>query len=339
MAQTELPEVPDGVLLVTGASGFLGGRCVRELLRVGVPPSRLRCLVRDPGRAVRAGLPAASCVAGDLAASDEGPLVAAAAGVTAVLHFAGSLKGIRAADFDAVNVAGTQRLVRAVQAGAPGAHFVLVSSLAAAGPSCDGATSALPAERTRPVSMYGASKRRGELEVVGSGLLHTILRPPIVYGPGDAATRLLFKQSTAPLVFVPRRAAPVSVIHADDVVAAVLRALAASPRGLVLPLDGPERSDMHALSVAIADACGRRARLVRVPLGLVAVAAHAADLWARLWNRPGYFSRDKLREVAAVGWVCDPQPAAEALGFRASIGLATGLAEVAAAEGFRSPRP
>jgi nucleoside-diphosphate-sugar epimerase len=320
--------------LITGATGFLGGLCVRALLRAGVPAQRLRCLVRDPERAARGGLPRASLVAGDLAAVDGAGLVDAARGVAAVLHFAGSLKGIRAADFDAINVDGTQRLVQAVRTAAPAAHFVLVSSLAAAGPSRDGSTSALPADRTRPVSMYGDSKRRGEIAVVQSGLPHTILRPPIVYGSGDAATRLLFRQSTAPLVFVPRRAAPVSVIHADDVVAAALLAVARPPRGLVLPLDGPQRSDMHALSVAIALACGRRARLVRVPLGVVAIVAHAADLWARLCNRPGYFNRDKLREVAAEGWICDPAPAAQALGFHPSIGLAEGLDAVAKAEGF-----
>ena len=245
MAKTELPELPSGDLLITGATGFLGGRFVRELLANGVSPSRLRCLVRDPTRAVRGGLPAESVRAVDLAAHEPQVLLDSVRGLGAVVHFAGTLKGVRAADFAAVNIDGTARLVAAVRQASPQAHVLAVSSLAAAGPSRDGATSALPPGRTRPVSLYGESKRRGELAVLQSGLPCTILRPPVVYGPGDGATRLLFRQSLAPLVAVPRPT-PLSVIHADDVLAAVWAALARPALGLIVPLDGPERTDTHA---------------------------------------------------------------------------------------------
>lgn len=334
LALTEFPDLPPGDLLITGATGFLGGRFVRALLASGVPSARLRCLVRDPALGAGAGLPAMMLRPGDLARGDAATLRTAAAGVGAVVHFAGAVKGLRAADFDAVNVGGTARLCAAVAAVAPSAHLLCISSLAAAGPSVDGATSAVPAERSQPVSWYGDSKRRGELVVVHSGLAHTILRPSVVYGPGDAATRLLFRQATAPLVAVPRAARPLSVVHADDVVAAVRRALARGATGAVLPLDGPQRTDTHALLQAIASACGRRARLVRVPLFVAGAAAAVCDLAARLRGCPGFFSRDKVRELAAPGWVADPAPAARTIGFRASIGLTEGLAAVARAEGF-----
>lgn len=53
-------------VLVTGATGFLGGELVRVLLAGGLPPDRLRCLVRDASRAEKSGIPPASILQGDV---------------------------------------------------------------------------------------------------------------------------------------------------------------------------------------------------------------------------------------------------------------------------------
>ncbi|HEB52997.1 MAG TPA: hypothetical protein ENI87_07075, partial [bacterium] len=191
-----------------------------------------------------------------------------------------------------------------------------------------------PPDRCRTVSHYGESKRRGELAVVSSGLSFTVLRPPVVYGPNDGATRLLFRQASAPFVAVPRTPRPLSVMHADDVAEALWQTVRRRPRGVFLPLDGPERTDTHTLMTRIAATCGRRPRLVPVPMALAGAAAHAADLLARLRRRPGYFNRDKVREIAAVGWVADGSRAGRELAFRPEVALDDGLRRVAVAEGF-----
>jgi nucleoside-diphosphate-sugar epimerase len=295
----------------------------------------MRCLVRDRTRALRAGVPEASMHLGDLDdPSVEATLAAAAAGVDVVLHLAAELKGWNRGAFAAVNVAGTERLLRAVERAAPAAHVVLVSSLAAAGPSVDGVGSAAMPAACRPVSAYGESKLQGERLLVGRWPAWTIVRPPVVYGPGDGATRLLFRQACAPVAVVPWRASPLSVIHVDDVAEALLRAVDVRPRGAVLPLDGRERTDTHAFVRAIAAACGRRARLVPVPIAVAHLGAAASDAVAALRRRASYFSRDKVREIRACGWVADGAPAREQLGFAAGTALADGLAEVARVEGF-----
>ncbi|MCK5945577.1 MAG: NAD-dependent epimerase/dehydratase family protein [Planctomycetes bacterium] len=310
---------------------------VRRLLANGCEPERLRCLVRDPARAARGGLPEASLVRADLADAACGDAVRAAAdGAAVVVHLAGSLKAYDRSGFDEVNVRGTERLVAAVRDAAPDAHFVHVSSLAAAGPSVSGDGTGLPPDRCRTVSRYGESKRLGELAVVGADMPFTVLRPPVVYGPNDDATRLLFRQASAWLTAAPPRPRPLSVIHADDVAEALWCAVLRRPQGAFLPLDGPERTDTHALMRRIAEACGRRARLLPVPMFVAAGAAHAADLWARLRRRASHFNRDKVREIAAPGWVADGAEAKRVLGFEPRVGLDDGLREVARAEGFAS---
>jgi nucleoside-diphosphate-sugar epimerase len=322
LVESESNDAVAPTFLLTGATGFLGSRLVRLLLDRGVPPDHLRCLVRDRDRAVRAGIPEASIRLGDLGEADV------------LLHLAAEVKGWRDAAFSAVNVGGTGRLLRAVDDAAPGAHFVLVSSLAAAGPSVDGTgTAALP-DACQPVSAYGESKRRAEQLVLAARSAWTIVRPPVVYGPGDAATRLLFRQANAPLTAVPVRTRPLSVIHVDDVAEALLRVAMLRPAGAVLPLDGPERTDTHALLRAIATASGRRARLLPVPIAIAALGAAASDGWAALRRRASFFSRDKLREIRARGWVADGGPALDRLGFAATTRLAAGLAAVARQEGF-----
>jgi nucleoside-diphosphate-sugar epimerase len=234
----------------------------------------------------------------------------------------------------AVNAVATRDLVAAVEQGAPRAHLVLVSSLAAAGPSVDGVGSDALPQCCQPVSAYGESKRLGELAVVESGLAWSILRPPVVYGPSDAATRLLFRQACAPVCAVPPVARPLSVIHVRDVVAAVLAAGRVRPRGAVLALDGPERTNTHQLLQAIAAACGRTARLLPIPLAVAGAAAYVCDLWGRITGSASFFNGDKVKELRAPGWVADGRALQHVLGSLPEIGLQRGFAEVAQREGF-----
>ncbi len=248
-----------------------------------------------------------------------------------MVHLAGATKGLSRADYFAANADATERLLAAAQQSAPNARFVYVSSLAAAAPSVDGAPSAAPPdELPEATSDYGASKREGERHVLVTAANDPsfnwiVIRPPIIYGPGDAATALLFRQATGWICPVPTKPRPLSIVAIDDVVDALLRAMVGRNRGFV-PLDGPERTDTHALMRALAHAAGRRARLVPVPGFVSGLAARGADVWSKFRGRPMFFSLDKMAEVHACGWVAQSDPAMVLLEWTARTDLTDGLA-------------
>ena len=170
--------------LVTGASGWIGGRVVPELLQGG---HRVRCLVEpdvDPG-ALAAD---AEIVRGDL--RDGRAVAAAVSGVDAVVHCAAVIHPRRAREFREVNAEGTRRLVEAA-ASAGVRRLVHVSSNAAAGFQRERAVLLTEGHAPVPKGGYGQSKLEAERLVSaawGATNLETVIvRPCRCYGAGQPA--------------------------------------------------------------------------------------------------------------------------------------------------------
>jgi nucleoside-diphosphate-sugar epimerase len=162
-------------VLVTGASGFVGGYVCAELDARG---HAVTALVRRPGSAPDG----AAEVVGDLGA-DAGTLsqAVASAAPDCAIHLAAEIASQRSAErIRAVNVDGTRRLLEAcAAAGSP--RFVFASTVVTGD-----AHGALLDERSElPVeTAYGRSKQEGERLVRASGLPAAIVRPSHVYGAG-----------------------------------------------------------------------------------------------------------------------------------------------------------
>ncbi|MDP3675486.1 MAG: NAD(P)H-binding protein [Novosphingobium sp.] len=267
---------PDtGLVAITGATGFVGQAVLDAAAGQGIA---LRALARQP----QPSRPGVEWVEGDL--DDTAALARLVERAEAVIHIAGVVNAPDAEGFAAGNVAGTLNLVTAAMvAGTP--RFVQVSSLSAREPQ---------------LSVYGASKRKGEQVVMASSLDWTVVRPPAVYGPRDREMLELFRFAKAGIVPLPPHGR-MAAIHVEDL-ARLLLALV--PGGedvshkVFEPDDGHPGGWTHkSFAKAIGWAVGKRI----TPLPLPAFALRAAARGDRL-----------LRKAAArltedrVGYMCHP---------------------------------
>lgn len=164
------------MLMVTGATGFLGSALVDVAVRSGL---RVRAAVRDEVRA-RALLPAGvDVVVADLA--DVDALTDAARGCSGVLHLAGSV-GHSAEETRRGNVDGTRQvLAAAVAAGVE--RFVYTSSSAAV-IDADGLVAEEPSGRPALTDPYSTSKAEAErLVLAASDIAAMVVNPVNIYGP------------------------------------------------------------------------------------------------------------------------------------------------------------
>ncbi len=272
-------------ILVTGASGFVGGHTVPALLAAG---HRVVALVRGPaaGRTVVGRLPAADRSNVELREGDvtqPASLVPALAGVDAAVHLVAIPRDRNGgADLARVNTEGSRALLAAMSTAGVG-RLVHMGALGVV---------------DDPRLHYASSKARAEAAVRGSGLDWTILKPSLQFGPGDGFFNII-----AGLVRISPGIVPVpgdgesrfQPIFVGDVAAIVARALAdPATIGETFELGGPRYWTYREITREVLSALGKRRAIVPVPLPLIRLVAGAAEL-VRL---PFPVATDQLRQLS-----------------------------------------
>ncbi|MFF2777568.1 NAD-dependent epimerase/dehydratase family protein [Streptomyces sp. NPDC058052] len=173
-------------ILVTGATGFIGGR-VAAAAAAHPDLDHVRLLVRSPDAAAastgaepagRAAGPVVETVRGDL--RDRGALRRACDGIDAVVHCASAIGGDEEL-LRAVNEHGTRDLVDAARrAGAARIVALSTASVHGRGPFRAADPDLLP---LAPGSATSRTRAAGERYVLDAG--GSVLRPHLVYGTGD----------------------------------------------------------------------------------------------------------------------------------------------------------
>ncbi len=183
-----------------------------------------------------------------------------------VVHLAALAHG-RAGDLHQVNVELAEEVGRA--AAAAGAHLVFASTVKVHGEQSDA-----PFTESSPIAPqdpYAESKARAEERLHRiAGLRLTVLRPPLVYGPGVKANFRALMSAVARGVPLPlgalgnRR----SILYVGNLADAVIRCIARPKDAVWLVADGAPLSTTE-LCRRIGAALGRRARLFPFPAALL----------------------------------------------------------------------
>ncbi|MDO4574371.1 MAG: NAD-dependent epimerase/dehydratase family protein [Planctomycetia bacterium] len=314
-------------VLVTGATGFVGRNFVSRLLSLGAD---VVCPVRNAKKAESLAQAGAEIVAGDLA--DEAFLARSVAGREVVFHIAGSLSAYGYEDMAAVNVGLTEKIVRICASQEKPPVFLYVSSLAAMGPSRSATRPHLEGDVPAPISMYGRSKYAAEtmLRKYAGRVPITVVRPPMIFGPGDQEVRKWLEtiRRTGFFLIPILRPWHFSMVYVDDVSQVLLLA---AEKGERLPATGASRKPGEGIYFVaqnehpsylemgqlFGDAMGKkRVRTVATSWPLAYLAGFCCECFVRWTGRPPMQPNvDKVREGIAGHWTCSAEKARRQLGF------------------------
>ena len=276
------------VILVTGATGFVGRRLIRRLGEL--PGLEVRVLLR-PGSDLER-LPhgvAVHAMIGDLNTPDS--LLAAMDGVHTVFHLIGTDTRGRHARLDEVDVAGTRALLEAALAARIG-RIVTISRLGA--------------DRN---SAYPILRAKGEIEeaVKSSGLAYTIFRTGVLFGEGDRfSSHLAMLIKTFPVFFVPGDGEQIlQPLWVEDLVSALTLSL--QNLDLIdqtIEIAGPELLTFRRIAMRIMYALNVRRAIMGVPFQIYQAGAWYFDgLFARWPITSLWIQMLAARQTAELGTI------------------------------------
>lgn len=306
-------------LLLTGATGFVG----RNALLSALPNAEAIFLpVRDAAK-LRTQL-AAEGLDPDhpkLHLMSPDPATWTAIRPNHAILGAGILFARNREEYFTTNVNWTLDVLRALP---PTCRTVVLSSQSAGGPTPDGRSARTEDDIDRPLTWYGESKLALENTIRSdfSDRSISILRPPMILGPRDAATLPLFRMAGNFLRIKPGlQTKSFSFIAVEDLVEALFAALAGEPAGQSLYVASTETITDRQLIAGAAAARRKRGTTLPIPLAAVRLLSAVVDAVPALRAQTPSLTCDRAREIWPDRWVVDGQKFSQHTGWQARRGL------------------
>jgi nucleoside-diphosphate-sugar epimerase len=299
---------------VTGATGFLGGALVRQLVSDG---HQVRALVRRIDQAHDLAALGIELAAGDV--TDLESMRPPMRGVDGVFHVAGWYKiGLRdRTPAERVNVGGTTNVLRLMkELGVP--KGVYTSTVA-----INSDTGGRVVDETfrfagRHISAYDRSKaeaHRVAERFIADGLPLVVVQPGVIYGPGDTSgVGTMFREFLARTLPAIPSGTAFSWAHVDDVARGHLLAMERGVPGRSYFLAGPVHTIVEAMDLA-AEITGLPAPRLKIPPRVLRGAARLMTPVDRLLTLPSRLTPESLRVIGGVTYIGSNERARRELGW------------------------
>ena len=291
-------------IALTGVTGFIG-KALYQSLEAYFPEYNVCIALRYP----LANYPQATVVGSINRHTDW---TTALHGIDTVIHLAARAHQIKDTApnpeqaFYEVNTAGTANLVhQSIEARVK--HFVFISSIGAMATLSDQVLTA--DSPCRPDTPYGRSKLAAEQALIqqtqGTGMAYTIIRPPLVYGPGNPGNmaRLIKLVNTGlplPLGAIHNRRSLVALPNLVDLITTCLTHPAAANQTFLVS-DNEDLSTTDLLR-RLAKALDKPARLISVPMPLIRATAQIIGKPALAQRLCGSLQVDISKTQDLLGW-------------------------------------
>ena len=323
-------------ILITGASGFIGGFLVEEALRRGYV---VWAGVRSGSSRKRLSDKRIRFI--DLCYEDKKKLAEQLYEVVTVsgrwhyiIHNAGITKAINKADFYKVNAFYTHVLIETLaETECKPDKFLLMSSLSSFGPVAEiSMKPIINNDRQCPDTAYGKSKLEAELFLKSqTSFPYVILRPTGVYGPGDKDYLIEIKSIKSGFdLKVGIKPQMITFIFVKDLAIASLLAIE-NPSAMnksYFVSDGDVYSD-NEFSDIVKQIIGKRFVIsMRLPMFLCYLACVCSGFIGMIIRKAMTLNPDKYKILKQRNWTCETVPIYKELGFTPRYNLKTGLEEM-----------
>ncbi|MCX5900184.1 MAG: NAD-dependent epimerase/dehydratase family protein [Proteobacteria bacterium] len=323
-------------VLVTGATGFLGRQLVEQLVARGDDVTGLvwpaAACPSLQGRPVR-------LLVGDI--RDLDAVTKAVQGQDVVFHCAGKVDDWGPRDeYYMVNVEGTRMMLEASRA-AGVKHFIHISSLVVVGLPKKNPIDETAPYTNNPANFYMETKLVSEKMVLEYGTIHglavTIIRPGILWGPGDTTMLPRMERLAKSRLLVPIGGGGniLCLTHVANLVdALLLAAQSEKAHGQVYHITDTESVSCGQYFRALACAIGFRQPPISIPYPVVYAAAFFLELGAAALRAAGIAVPPLLTRYGIALWsatmIAPPTKAQQQLGYRQHVFFKEGMKNLAA---------
>lgn len=315
-------------VLVTGATGFTGGRLAEMLLEQG---DEVVALAREGSRTEHLNAPGATIVTGDVRSRED--VLRAAEGCEVIYHIAALYRSAKHADavYHDVNVRGTENVLHAAREQGVG-RVVHCSTV-----GVHGNVKELPSDETAPFApgdIYQETKLLGEQLVqraMDKGLPAVIARPAGIYGPGDLRFLKLFRTiKSGKFRMIGSGRVVYHFTYVDDLCRGFMAcATHPSAAGGTYILCGKTYHPIHEVAEFVSECVGTPLRRGSIPVWPVMTAARACEAVCKAFKVEPPLHRRRLDFFIKDRAFSGAKAKAE-LGFEAEVGLKEGFGRTAA---------